>query len=536
MKTKPIHLKVVSVSLFIFLFITSTGEAFDNKAHEALSERATTISNLDNFLKTVLSFEFSDGINQSLEGKLITRHIQDGALLEDSIGLGLRVKNHFHNPKLSWDQAGLRPPGSSIPIGYSSIVWSQLQNQGDLGNKSWHQARDAYFTALTSTSQSERKKWYATTFRLLGHAIHHVQDAAVPSHTRNDAHFSLFGIGNKDLFHSFAERPEILALINTISPSPIDASFLSNRPSADSRYPIPISRFIDTTAGDIAALALGNGTSIGIAEYSNANFFSDDTIFPETFAYPGLSNLLISTPELDPQTGTKKTYLFFKPGFGERNYRLAQASSLRNITGTNVATDIGLDYKVFTDYAYKLFPRAIGYSAGLIDYFFRAQVDTADPPLGYVLVPWEARPSSIDVQGVKVIGDGQQTGNGTIQMVLLHENSFRGLRNPPTSPGPKPLVVVSNEVPFTISSQGQTVTFPFAALPWPTEVIPALCCYGNGYMGIIVYRGTLGQETNTAVVAGGYCHDLESGDKWERFYSFENATLDGIAWAYIGEC
>jgi hypothetical protein len=156
--------------------------------------------------------------------------------------------------------------------------------------------------------------------------------------------------------------------------------------------------------------------------------------------------------------------------------------------------------------------------------------------LGYVLVPWEARPSSIDVQGVKVIGDGQQTGNGTIQMVLLHENSFLGLRNPPTSPGPKPLVVVSQEVPFTISSQGQTVTFPFAALPWPTEVIPALCCYGNGYMGIIVYRGTLGQETNTAVVAGGYCHDLESGDKWERFYSFENATLDGIAWAYIGEC
>ena len=532
MKTKTIHLKVVPASLFMFLLITSTGTPFDNKAHEALSDRATTISNLDNFLKTVLSFEFSDGINQSLEGKLITRHIQDGSLLEDSIGLGLRVKNHFHNPKRSWDQAGLQPPGSSIPTGISSIVWSQLQNQGDLGNKSWHQARDAYFTALTSTSKSERKKWYATTFRLLGHAIHHVQDAAAPSHTRNDTHFSLLGIGNKDLFHSFAERPEILALINTIPPSPLDASFLSNQPSADSRYPIPISRFIDTTAGDIAALALGNGTGIGIAEYSNANFFSDDTIFPETFTYPGLSNLLISTPELDPQTGIKKTYLFFKPGFGERNYRLAQASSLRNITGTNVATDIGLDYKVFTDYAYKLFPRAIGYSAGLIDYFFRGQVDTADPPFGYVLVPWEERPTSIDVEGVKIIGEGQQTGSGTIRMVLLHRNSFTGQPDGPLSPGPKPLVVVSNEVPYTISSERQTVTFGFASLPFPTTAPPALCCYGNGYMAIIVYRGTLGQELNNSVVASGYCRDAESGETWERFYSFERTPTQ----AYIGEC
>ena len=83
------------------------------------------------------------------------------------------------------------------------------------------------------------------------------------------------------------------------------------------------------------------------------------------------------------------------------------------------------------DYGALLFPRAIGYSAGLIDYFFRGQVDTADPPLGYVLVPWEARPSSIDVQGVKVIGDGQQTGNGTIQNGFVAVKILsRGLAEP----------------------------------------------------------------------------------------------------------
>jgi hypothetical protein len=350
------------------VFMARSAEPFDAKAHEALTLRAARSSNMDNFLKTVLGFEFANGINEGLLGNPVERHIQNGAVKEDTPFW--RVVNHFHNPKLSWDQAGLRPPGSPSPIGQSSIVWSQNINQGYGGKASWHQAREAYFNALTATDPFVRKVRWAETFRFLGHALHHVQDAASPSHTRNDSHAP----GNSDALHSFSERSEILALIDSISAMPLGASFLSNQPSPDSRYPIPIARLLDSTAGDIGASALGTGSGIGIAEYSNANFFSDDTIFPETFPYPGLSNLQMAVPEHDPQTEKKKRYLIFKPGFGDgTNYRLAQASSLRNITGTNVPTDIGLDYKVLTDYAFKLFPRAISYSAGLIDYFFRAE-------------------------------------------------------------------------------------------------------------------------------------------------------------------
>lgn len=501
MKKDRLFFLVLFINIFTLPLAARLGDAFDNRAHEALSQRATTISSLDNFLKTALGFEFPSGISQPLEGpKIVTRLIQDGALLEDSLALR-RVRHHFHNPKLSWDQAGLRPPGSSIPIGQSSVVWSQNTNQNlvDGGKRSWHQAREAYFIALTSTSHSERNKWFATTFRLLGHAIHHVQDAAVPSHTRNDSHLPVV---NSDRFHAFAERPEILALINTIAASPLDASFLSNQVSSDSRYPVPIARLFDTSAGDIGGSALGNGDGIGIAEYSNANFFSDDTIFPETFPYPGLANLQLSAPELDPTTGKKKTYLIFKPGFGDgTNYRLAQASSLRNITGTNVPTDIGLDYKVFTDYAFKLFARAIGYSAGMIDYFFRGDI-RVDPPV-FESAPPSNPPTTITLTNLANVTPDEETGNGTLRFALRHDSQFNTSESFPQH-------VVSNQVSGNISRSPQNVTFSFSSLPLPAtmgpECFPApsiglVCASYVIYNSLLIYRGPLGGEDDSVIVS-----------------------------------
>ena len=85
-------------------------------------------------------------------GKSVTELIQDGAVLEDSPFWC--VVNHFHYPRLSWDQAGLWPQGKPNPIAESSVVWSQNTSQGPLygGKASWHQAREAYYKALTESS------------------------------------------------------------------------------------------------------------------------------------------------------------------------------------------------------------------------------------------------------------------------------------------------------------------------------------------------------------------------------------------------
>ena len=520
------------VTMAAWIGTPGVSASFNDNAHKLLSTRAVNpalpnASILDSYLKNVLNFEFPQGINQNLVGGQdgdVQGLIRTGAVNEDK---GLRPRSHFHDPtKNSWGSAGL------LSFWSSSIVWSQDAGQGH----SWKNARDAYFNALTALTIASRKAWYAELFRDLGHLIHLVQDAAVPAHTRNDAHLVLFGkFPDGDEFHYWADKPVGLNGINSVTQAlRFDPSIL-NQSSPNLIAPGPIARIIDKTDGNLGTLS--QGLDIGLAEYSNANFISKGTARSTFYQFP--TYLQLEFPIAASPKGPPRRYARFRAGFGDQDYWVGVSSRMALFANSTVppdSIDFGLDDNVHEGYGRKLFPRAIGYSAGLIDYFFLSQIDTAHPPLGYVLVPWEQRPSSIDVQGVKIVGNGQQTGSGTIQLVLLHENSFLGVANGPLSPGPKPLVVVSQEVPFTISSQGQTVTFPFAALPWPTEVIPALCCYGNSYMGIIVYRGTLGQETNTAVVAGGYCHDLESGDKWERFYSFENATLDGIAWAYIGEC
>src|SRR6266545_4184306 len=143
MNEKPRIYDATVVGLFFLLATIQVGYAFDNEAHRALSQRATGISSSNNLLKTNLGFEFPNGVNQLVEaGKTVTALIQEGALLEDSLAPH-RVRHHFHNPNLNWDQAGLRPPGSQIPFGQSSVVWSQNTNQGleDGGKRSWHQAR-----------------------------------------------------------------------------------------------------------------------------------------------------------------------------------------------------------------------------------------------------------------------------------------------------------------------------------------------------------------------------------------------------------
>ena len=516
---------------FLLLLGASNVLGFEVDTHTLLSQRAVGASQLNSYLTTVLGFEFPQGSSQEVGQGLFKQVIQlianVGAVNEDKPDI--RSRTHFHDPTKAWAQAGLSWPTNTFA---SSVLWSQNPNQDWGGKHSWQDARNSYFNALTATNQVDRKKFYAETFESLGHLIHLVQDAGVPSHTRNDTHIGFFigngyglPVGNPDRFHHWALLRGGPA-IDSAASQPFDPSILNQTYNGL----VPIAGIIDTTTAAGSATP-SNAPNIGIAEYSNANFFSDDTIL-KGYAYPNTTQMAL-THEPGPDGPEPRSYLRKNFGPGPTGYRAAVSTRLLEFLPSNFSTQqLELDDNVMADYGALLFPRAIGYSAGLIDYFFRGQVDTADPPFGYVLVPWEERPTSIDVEGVKIIGEGQQTGSGTISMVLLHRNSFTGQSDGPLSPGPKPLVVVSNEVPFMISAERQTVTFAFDSLPFPTTAPPALCCYGNGYMAIIVYRGTFGQELNNAVVASGYCRDAESGETWERFYSFERTPTQ----AYIGEC
>lgn len=195
-------------------------QAFDNNAHANLSDRAAFTSSLDVFLKNNLGFVFQNGIDHVVvNGKLVRELIVDGALGEDQPDLW-RPRHHFHNPRLPWGQAGWLPPPYVAQLGQSSILWSQNPDQTVGGKHSWKDARDSYYEALTATTVADRMLHYGETFKSLGYLIHLVQDAAVPSHTRNDTHISLFGIGNADGFHGWAETQT--GVINSTLPSVFD--------------------------------------------------------------------------------------------------------------------------------------------------------------------------------------------------------------------------------------------------------------------------------------------------------------------------
>lgn len=347
------------------MFLSPQAKSFDFNTHQKMGERAAENSQLDNLLKQQLGLP--EGRLEVFNGTSVTDLVANGSRAEDSPPS--RVLHHFHNPTRVWNDAGLRVLG--IEIGQSSILWSQNPGQTPGGRHSWHDARSSFFQALAATTDGERQTAYANTFQVVGHLTHLIQDAANPAHTRNDSH--LIFIDN-DGFHTWAERPENLALISPSLPFDLAILGIASNPLA----PIPIARIIDTEGYRQTGVPQA-GLNIGIAEYSNANFFSDDTIFRD-FPFPAAASVELGPPEPEPKKGKLRRY-FRKIYDGEVVNHLAIPSAFYDDLQLTLADqNIGLDDKVFMDYGTLLFPRAVGYSAGLIDYFFRGKIDFVPDP------------------------------------------------------------------------------------------------------------------------------------------------------------
>jgi hypothetical protein len=116
--------------------------------------------------------------------------------------------------------------------------------------------------------------------------------------------------------------------------------------------------------------------TIGLAEFTNANFFSRDTVFSPDLPFPARSSVeLRQQLEVVPSTGLRRRYLT-KTRDGVVVPRIGVPSALYDFTADAVKDrKIWLDDSVLTDYAALLFPRAVGYSAALLDYFFRGTLD-----------------------------------------------------------------------------------------------------------------------------------------------------------------
>lgn len=327
-----------------------------------------------NYLNVLGFKDIYDSVNK----REIWQWFYDGAKLEDETNC--RSKFHFHDPTKSWDTAGLSNAAiDTYCRDYthrSSLVWAQ-----DAGNLwTWQKARQYYYDALTNPDRNVREHNLAYTFRSLGQVMHLAADSSVPAHTRNDIHvfpytLPVVGISVGDpTFESWAmSNYKNLTYTGII----IDQSIFNNAipyPSA----PFAISALWDMNKYNGSNPAITIEPMTGLAEYSNANFFSEDTILSD-YVYPAWSSVEEYEEEIDATTGKARTYLR-KIRDGERIEHLAAGKRFYKYLPSYLKqSGLKLDEQVYKDYAALLIPRAVGYSAGLLDYFFRGTLDISAP-------------------------------------------------------------------------------------------------------------------------------------------------------------
>jgi hypothetical protein len=200
---------------------------------------------------------------------------------------------------------------------------------------------------------------------------------AVPAHVRNDAH-PLDELGWVPSLEHWAKVH--VDKINGFARFPIFPTLGLN---ASINGLAPITVFWDTDQYDGTNPSITLSTSIGLAEYTNANFFSDDTIASpfaqHQFPFP-LVNLYnyYNCDDLAPagSFATKRSYLSRTPCNTVPFDHFLAISALEDPDQPDPANpQLVLDNNVHEDYARQLIPRAVGYSAGLLDYFFRGQLD-----------------------------------------------------------------------------------------------------------------------------------------------------------------
>ncbi len=382
------------LSLFL-VCSAATGFALSVETHGSINDEIAkkTISgfSLDSYLKSNLGL--NRGIDELFYDKEVYTWLKLGGRYEDKpegTPPYVRSVNHFHNPLKPLVQAGFTGVwGSGVLSGKSAILWSQspigTQNPG--GHYSWFDVRDYFFKALTSSNQATRNTNFAETFRGLGQLMHLVQDQSVPEHARDDGHYlDAYEEWVKDTPSS--GDPQRAAIWTNALANPIfaSASMLGQPGVFGTQAPVPIANLLDTNQYDGTNPNVTLNQNMGLSEYTNANYVSDDTLF-SGFPFPSKSSsvvvqdYIIPDPVFPGQTVARPYYK--KIADGDSGYRLAGVGYLVLYLDeldplSSYAVIPPMDGHVYGDYAQKLIPRAVGYSAGLLKYFFRGQMEAVD--------------------------------------------------------------------------------------------------------------------------------------------------------------
>ena len=408
-RTMKIYKLFILVIPVLVMYFTTQAQGLETPTHRAINELVAKNNfngfSLGDYLKHQLDMQ--NGINTYFNNKEIFKWIGDGGIYEDKPPECFipywRSRHHFHNPIDNSGFSGIWDTG--ILSGMSAIDWAmQPVGSQSCGYYSWNDARDYYYKALTSADKTTRETNFAEAFRAIGQDMHLVQDMSVPEHTRNDGH----------LFSQYEDW------VKGQNVSDYSVSVVSFTPSAS--IPLSIYNLFDTEQYSGMNPDITAQSTIGLAEYSNANFLSPDTIF-SGFAYPSYNDAEARI-ELDPETGKDILYLD-KIGHGENINYLARAQEFYNYLPADYKKlSLTLDdVKVYASYAGFLIPRAIGYSSQVLSCFFRGKLDV------------EMGVDNVKVKNLsaEIMGEGKfelyyDNANGDRKFVTIQHKKFCSLK------------------------------------------------------------------------------------------------------------
>src|SRR5439155_17830660 len=174
-------------------------------------------------------------------------------------------------------------------------------------------------------------------------------------------------------------RARFDALLGLPSTLPAASAFTS---TGDPQAPAPVARLIDSDAYHGTAQTYATGAQAGLAEYTSGGYVSDDTIF---LGFPLPRRESLGPPLFDPPADTPGARRYFsKTTDGDAIAHFVAEGALyeRLLFRGQMVGGFILDDKVYEDYAVQLLPRAVGYSAALLNYFLRSNFDFTIEPNG----------------------------------------------------------------------------------------------------------------------------------------------------------
>jgi hypothetical protein len=464
-KTTPFAYKrvfIFGLTLFLAQVCTSISIAHEVVVHQQITLHAASLlaqmSTGYNALLNTITFQNPYGLLPiGGDYRPPIGWMTEGSMREDDQNQdagGKRSLNHFYNPLngrgLS-DIPPIRGDGEDL-YGRPSFIWAALFNEPGLNvtfptknintwnEWSWQNVRQYELQGLTNSDPSIRSDNLARMFRGLGDVVHLLQDTSQPQHVRNEQHLDiLFGLPYSSAIEKYGAKHwrEL-----NYSASMLDwqtAGFTKMQDFWDrGLYRVNGVQALKDDASGVP------GKQLGLAEFSNGNFIGKTTTYPEYFEtsdkdyskhYFPYPSLISGTdfPRVKSSLGPNVRTVFLKnavlahriyldktgdgitfPNHSVLSYMGAYARKTGQILETASTID---DDNVLQEYHNILIPKAVQYSAGLLDYFFRGTLSVS---LGYGTNSNQYTITNLNTSG-------QDFSGGTFYLFEDDTNSIRTL-------------------------------------------------------------------------------------------------------------